>query len=141
MRASAQQGIAWPRAGHVVVVGVVAALVAVAVNTAVRGAALAVLKPPVLPFPLSFPADVLFTTMPVLFGAGLFLVLRRTSSRPMYWFTRTALAVVALSWIAPTWLAVAHVINAGTLITLVVMHCVPAFVLLAALNVLSRSAR
>src|SRR5215510_11108155 len=111
-----------------------AGAVAVAVNLAIRAAVLAALDQPDVPRPLVLGADVVFTFVPCLLGGLVFVVLRRRTTRPVYWFTLAAAAVVVLSWAAPLagWLGGGF--TAGLALGLSVMHVTPAVVLVAALR-------
>jgi hypothetical protein len=136
---SADQSGLQPRARRVVGLGALAGLLAVGINLAIRSAALALLRESVVPFPLAVGADVLFTLLPCLLGALLFLLLRRTASRPLRWFTVTAAVVLVVSWAAPAALAVRGLIGSGDLVTLLVMHAVPAAAIVIVLRRIGRT--
>lgn len=128
-----------PKALRLLGFGALAGVLAAAVNIVIRGAALAVLRVPVPPFPLAVGADVLFTLMSCVFGAVLFVVLRRgIADRARYVFVRVAAAVLVLSWTAPAVLAARGVIDTGELVTLLVMHAVPAVAIVGVLRLLTR---
>jgi hypothetical protein len=124
-----------PPARRVIGYGALAGVLAVAVNLAVRGAALALLREPVVPFPLAAGADVVFSMLPCVLGACLFLFVRRRAARPLRVFTVVVATVLVASWAAPAVLAAQGVVGAGALVTLLVMHAVPAAVVLVALRV------
>jgi len=119
--------------------GTAAAVLAVVVNLAVRAAVLGLLSPHAVPFPLAPGADVIFTFLPALLGTALYLLLRRTSARPLRWFSRIAVAVVALSWLGPVALVPAGVVGVPVMLGLFVMHAVPAAVLVAAFGWVDRA--
>jgi hypothetical protein len=115
-----------------------AGTVAVAVNLAIRALVLALLDKPRAPYPLVIPPVVLFAFLPCLLGAAVFLILRRATTRPVYWFTRAAVAVLVLSWAAPLIGFLRHdphrEITIGVLLALLLMHATPAVLLVTTLR-------
>jgi hypothetical protein len=85
------------------------------------------------PFPLAPGADVIFTFVPSLLGTLLFLLLRRTTSQPVRRFTFVAAAALVLSWIGPLALLLGDVVAPSIMVALLVMHAIPAVVLVAAM--------
>jgi hypothetical protein len=124
---------------------VLAGILSVAVNLAIRALVLALRDRPDVPYPLVLPPVVEFTFLPTLLGTLLFLLLRRTTTQPLRWFTISAAAVVVLSWIAPLILFLHpfpdHEITAGVLLGLLVMHIAPAVLLIAALRQITPPSR
>jgi len=126
-----------PRARRVVGFGALAGVLAVTINLAVRGAALALLREAAVPFPLAVGADVVFTLLPCVLGASLFLLVRHRATRPLHVFTIVAATVLVVSWTAPAVLAAQGVVGAGALVTLLIMHAVPAAAVTVALRIVS----
>ena len=127
-----------PSSRRVLSVGVLAGILSVALNLAIRAVVLALRDRPDVPYPLVLPPVVEFTFLPTLLGTLLFLLLRRTTTQPLRWFTICATAVVVLSWIAPLTLFLHRFpdkeISAGVLLALLVMHTTPAVLLITALR-------
>ena len=127
-----------PSSRRVLGTGVLAGVLSVAVNLAIRALALALSDRPDVPYPLVLPPVVEFTFLPTLLGTLLFLLLRRTTTQPLRWLTISAAAVVVLSWTAPLTLYLHpfphHEITAGVLLALLVMHTTPAVLLITALR-------
>jgi hypothetical protein len=134
-----------PSARRVLGAGVLAGVLAVAVNLAIRAVALGLRDQPDVPYPLVLPPVVEFTFLPTLLGTLLFLVLRRNTARPLRWLTISAMAAVVLSWAAPLILFLHpfpdHEITAGVLLALVIMHTTPAVLLVTALRLVSSRRR
>jgi hypothetical protein len=128
-----------PGAWSVLGFGVLAGLGAVLVNLAIRAGVLALLGGHPVPFPLAPAADVIFTFVPSLLGTLLYLILRRTTHRPLRWFTVTASIVVVLSWTGPVVLVPARVVTIPVMLALLVMHTVPAAALTTALRRVDRT--
>ena len=127
-----------PSRRRVLGVGVLAGILSVGVNLAIRALVLALRDRPDVPYPLVLPPVVEFTFLPTLLGTLLFLLLRRTTTQPLRWFTISAAVVVVLSWAAPLILYLHpfedHEISAGVLVALLVMHTTPAILLVTALR-------
>jgi hypothetical protein len=135
--------MAFPRSRRVLGAGVLAGILAVAINLAIRAVVLALRDQPDVPYPLALPPVVEFTFLPTLLGTVLFLILRRNTTQPLRWLTIAAVVVVVLSWAAPLILYLRpiadHEISAGVLGALLVMHTTPAILLIAGLRIVSRS--
>ncbi len=127
-----------PGAGRIFGIGTAAAALAVVVNVALRAGILAVLSPHALPFPLAPGADIVFTFVPGLLGTALYLVLRRRGARPVRRFAVIATVVVVISWVGPVVLVPAGVVTVPVMLGLMVMHAVPAAVLVAAFRWVDR---
>ena len=72
-----------PTGRRVLGAGVLAGALAVAVNLAIRALVLALLDRPDVPYPLVLAPVIEFTFLPSLLGTLLFLLLRRTTARPV----------------------------------------------------------
>jgi hypothetical protein len=130
--------MASPSSRRVLGAGVLAGILSVAVNLAIRALVLALRDRPDVPYPLAPIPVVEFTFLPTLLGTALFLILRRTTTHPLRWLTISAVAVVVVSWAAPLILFLHpfpdHEITAGVLLALLVMHTTPAILLIMVLR-------
>jgi hypothetical protein len=140
MSTTVQRRTSWPTGRRVLAAGVLAGALAVAVNLAIRALVLALLDKPDVPYPLVLPPVIEFTFLPSLLGTLLFLLLRRSTARPLRWFTLAAVAVLVLSWIAPLTLFLRDEITTGVLLALLVMHTTPAALLVTTLRHVTRTA-